>query len=122
MIPTSRHESLLGACLGRAARGRPEDGTAARTGSSVEDLEAIRSPCLPPIRLAAVAASALLLSAPATSRAGILLTAEAPGVQAATMPVIAETFNARALGSYTLINSAIGTYTASAPGGMVVAP
>lgn len=45
-----------------------------------------------------------------------------PGVQQTSMAgAITETFDSLALGSYTLINSSIGTYTASAPGGKIVA-
>jgi hypothetical protein len=73
--------------------------------------------------LAAVAACALLLVSPSYSRAGLVVTVEAPGVQSTTIgsPVLVETFNARPLGPYTSISSAIGTYTSSSPGAVVVA-
>ena len=65
---------------------------------------------------------ALLLSAPA-ARADVVITVNAPGVQHSLAPgAVTETFNELAPGSYTSIHSAIGTYTAAAPGGAVVPP
>src|SRR5262249_1659937 len=66
--------------------------------------------------LAALAASSVWL-APGTSRAAIIVTAEAPGVQASTVPgVLTVDFNDLAPGQYTVLSSPIGTYTAPAPG------
>ncbi len=70
----------------------------------------------------AAVATAFVLLAPLTSGAGIMATAEAPGVQSSTMAnVVVETFNSRPVDSYTLIDSPIGTYTAGTPGAAVVA-
>jgi hypothetical protein len=77
----------------------------------------------PRVRLVALAVCAFILILPSISRAGLVVSVEAPGVQSTTVgfPVLVETFNARTVGSYTTINSAIGTYTASSPGAAVVA-
>ncbi len=70
----------------------------------------------------ALAAILLTALAPA-ARAGIVVSVEAPGVQATTVAgAFTETFDTLTPGSYTRINSSIGTYTASAPGAMVVGP
>lgn len=74
-------------------------------------------------RLAALAASTVLLLAPSASRAGVLVTVEAPGIQQSQQAsVTTETFDSQTLGSHTLINSPIGTYTAPFPGLVVVSP
>ena len=74
------------------------------------------------VRLSAfLARRSRMMAAPA--RAGIVLTVEAPGVQSSSVAnAVTETFDARALGSYTTITSSIGTYTASVPGLKIVAP
>jgi hypothetical protein len=74
-------------------------------------------------KLAGVATLALLVSSGSLSQAAVVYSVEAPGVQSSQAgAVITETFNSLALGSHTLINSSIGTYTAASPGGMVVPP
>jgi hypothetical protein len=73
--------------------------------------------------LASLAASAVLLMSPSASRAGYTVSIDAPKTQASTVAgVVTETFNTLALGSYTTLNTPIGTYSASSPGLIVVAP
>jgi hypothetical protein len=73
---------------------------------------------------AVFAVASLLSFSSSASRAGIVITVEAPGVQASTLAggVITETFDSYGNGSYTSINSSIGTYTAPSPGLAIVKP
>lgn len=57
------------------------------------------------------------------SASSVVVSVEAPGVQQSSVSgVLTETFDSLSLGSKTTIASAIGTYSATAPGGMIVAP
>lgn len=76
------------------------------------------------IKRATLAAVASLLAiATSTSQAAVVFDVEAPGVQASTLPFsVVETFdtNLTPPGSYTVINSPVGTYTAASPGAIVL--
>ncbi|QDV39070.1 PEP-CTERM sorting domain-containing protein [Tautonia plasticadhaerens] len=61
-----------------------------------------------------------ILSSPASATT-VSLSVEAPGVQQSSFSnIVTEDFDSLSTGSTTLINSAVGTYSAAAPGGMIV--
>lgn len=64
----------------------------------------------------------LVVAAPSLSEAAVMVTLEDYGVQYSQQAnVLTETFDSVPQTAYTVLNSAIGTYSASAPGAVVVA-